>query len=248
MSNLSLPVILAFVFYLLSWLIPLTMLFLVPVRRKPSSATAWLMLIFLFPFLGLLLYLLLGIPKLSQRRLEQQRKLTEGLARTTSGLQQRPDLGAAYKPPILVCYEPFAKLAQNLTGLPAFGGNSVELLPDYVDAFQRIAADIDQAQKFVHIEYYCFARSAQTEPVFLAMERAVARGVSVRALYDQLGSMPLPGFKPMLKRMSEVGIEHHPILPLRFFSKEYTRPDLRNHRKLVIVDGTVGYIGSQNLV
>lgn len=248
MSTVSLPVILALVFYVFSWIIPLVMLFIVPVRRKPSSATAWLMLIFLFPFLGLLLYLLLGLPKLSQRRREQQRRLTQGLAKTTAGLQQRPELGAAYNPSLPSCYAPFARLAQTLTGLPVFGGNSVELLPDYTDALNRIAADIDRARKFVHVEYYCFSRSEQTEPVFLAMERAVARGVKVRTLYDQLGSMTFPGFKQMLKRLSEAGIEHHPILPLRFFSNEYTRPDLRNHRKLVIVDGTVGYIGSQNLI
>jgi cardiolipin synthase A/B len=209
---------------------------------------AWLMFIFLFPFPGLLLYLLIGLPKLSQRRREQQRSLTQSFQQSAATIQSRPDLSIAYDPPVPPRVAPFAELTRSLSGLPALGGNSVELLPDYDGTFARIAEDIDRAERYVHIAYYCFSRSAQTEPVFQALERAVRRGVTVRALYDHVGSLVFPGYRKMVASMTEVGIEHRPMLPLRFFRSDYTRPDMRNHRKLVIVDGRVGHLGSQNLI
>src|SRR5262249_44475464 len=88
----------------------------------------------------------------------------------------------------------------------------------------------------------------ETEEVFAAMERAVSRGVKVRVLMDHLGSHDFPNFKEMRKRLSSADIQHHLMLPLHFFGPNYTRPDLRNHRKIVVVDGLVGYTGSQNLI
>jgi cardiolipin synthase A/B len=241
-------VLLGFTLYVLSWLIPLLMLFVVPVNRPPGTAMAWLLFIFLFPFVGLVLYLLIGLPTLSARRREQQQTMTHAFQQVAQAVQARPDLCEAYNPPLAPRYAPFVRLSQTLTGLPAVGGNCVELLPDYDGAFARIAADIDRAQTFVHIAYYCFSRSAPTEPVFQALERARQRGVTVRALYDHVGSLVFPGFRRMRAELTAAGIEHHPMLPLRFFRSDYTRPDMRNHRKLVVVDGVVGYLGSQNLI
>src|SRR5260370_19371082 len=85
-------------------------------------------------------------------------------------------------PPIPPRYEPFVKLNTNLGGLPAFDGNAVELLPDYLANLECIAQEIDRAQRFVHIEYFTLSRDEDTESVFAAMERAHRRGVKVRVL------------------------------------------------------------------
>ena len=87
-----------------------------------------------------------------------------------------------------------------------------------------------------------------TEACFVAMEAAAQRGVKVRVLLDQLGSSSYPHYKEMLARMTKAGIEWHLMLPVKFFSSRFTRPDLRNHRKIVVVDGVVGFVGSQNLI
>jgi len=132
--------------------------------------------------------------------------------------------------------------------LPAFAGNAVELLSDFNSVFARLAEDIDQAQQFVHVEYFATSRDEETECVFAAMERAVSRGVKVRVLMDHLGSRKYPKFKEMQARLTSAGIEHHLTLPLHFFGAQYTRIDLRNHRKIVVIDGQIGFTGSQNLI
>jgi cardiolipin synthase len=80
------------------------------------------------------------------------------------------------------------------------------------------------------------------------MERAVSRGVKVRVLIDHLGSRSYPHFEEMQEGLTVAGIEHHLMLPLHFFGSDYTRPDLRNHRKIAVVDGRIGFTGSQNLI
>ncbi|HEY6284601.1 MAG TPA: cardiolipin synthase, partial [Ktedonobacteraceae bacterium] len=124
----------------------------------------------------------------------------------------------------------------------------IELLPNYNDNFQRIAEEIDAAKKFVHIEYFTLSRDEETGYVFAAMERAVNRGIKVRVLMDHLGSRKYPNFKKMRAHLTAAGIENHLMLQLHFFGSNYTRPDLRNHRKIVVIDGQVAFTGSQNLI
>jgi len=233
---------------IIGWIIPIVMLFFIPVNRKPSSATAWLMLILLLPYLGLIIFLLIGSPKLSRHRRAQQRTMDGLISKAVADAEQQPELTALLDPTIPLRYEPFVKLNTNLGYLPAFGGNSVELLPDYHDVFQRIAEEIDRAQKFVHVEYFALSRDEETECVFAAMERSVNRGVKVRVLMDHLGSRKYPNFKKMRAQLTVAGIENHLMLPLHFFGSRYTRPDLRNHRKIVVIDGQIGFTGSQNMI
>lgn len=233
---------------LVGWIIAVGMLFIVPVNRKPSSATAWLLLIFLLPYVGLALFLLLGSPKLSRRRRAQQRTMDEIIHTAVVEARAQPESVVLLNPPIPPRYEPFVRLNTNLGYLPAFGGNRIELLPNYNTTLQRIAQEIDRAQRFVHLEYFTLSRDEETECVFAAMERAQSRGVKVRVLLDQLGSRSYPHFKETRAWLSSVGIEYHLMLPLHFFGANYTRPDLRNHRKIVVIDGQAGFTGSQNLI
>src|SRR5437667_8270155 len=233
---------------IVGWIIPFVMLFFVPVNRKPSSATAWLMLIFLLPYFGLIIFLLIGSPKLSRHRRAQQRTMDSLISKAIAEAEQQSELTALLQPVIPPRYEPIITLNRNLGFLPAFGGNSVELLPQYNDNFKRIAEEIDAAKKFVHIEYFALSRDEETECVFAAMERAANRGIKVRVLMDHLGSRKYPKFKKMRAQLTVAGIENHLMLPLHFFGSKYTRPDLRNHRKIVVIDGQVAFTGSQNLI
>ena len=100
----------------------------------------------------------------------------------------------------------------------------------------------------MHIEYFALSRDEETECVFAAMERAVKRGIKVRVLMDHLGSRKYAHFKKMRARLTASDIENHMMLQLHFFGPKYTRPDLRNHRKIVVIDGQVAFTGSQNLI
>jgi cardiolipin synthase len=230
------------------WIIAILMLFIVPVDRKPSSATAWLLLILLVPYLGLVLFLLLGSPKLPKKRRAEQRNMSELISKVVAEARTQPGMAAILDPDIPARYQPFVKLNTNLASLPAIAGNAVELLPEYNAVFARIAQDIDGAQHFVHVEYFATSRDEETEAIFAALERAASRGVKVRMLMDHLGSRKYPHFQAMQERLTAAGIEHYISLPLHWFGAKYTRIDLRNHRKIVVIDGHIGYTGSQNLI
>ena len=133
---------------IVGWIIPFVMLFIIPVNRKPSSATAWLLLLFLLPYFGLVIFLLLGSPKLSKSRRAKQRLMDDLISKAVASARQQPDLAVLVDPPIPPRYEPFVKLNANLSDLPAFAGNAVELFPNYQGAFERIARDIDSAQRY----------------------------------------------------------------------------------------------------
>src|SRR5438105_9694807 len=230
------------------WIVGMVLLFMVPRIRKPSSATAWLLLMFVIPLVGLIIFLLIGSPKLSKRRRAMQHTMNDTIVKAVAEAQSRDEFDSLLEPPIPPRYKPFVKLNTNLGGLPAFDGNAVELLPDYLANLECIAQEIDRAQRFVHLEYFTLSRDEDTKSVFAALERAHQRGVKVRVLFDHLGSRSYPEFKKTRTWFTEVGIEYHLVLPLRFFGSRYTRFDLRNHRKIVVIDGQVGFTGSQNMI
>src|SRR6266545_1738638 len=159
----------------LSYLIGILALFIIPANRKPGEATAWLLLIFAAPILGAILFLLLGSPKLSKWRRDQQRAMNEQIKDQTEDEEQIPALRAVVDPPLPSRYEPLANLVDKLTGMPAMAGNTVELLPDYVGAVDRIVKDIDAAKRFVHLEYFMFADDKIGAPVIDALVRARER-------------------------------------------------------------------------
>jgi cardiolipin synthase len=231
---------------ILSYLISIAALFIIPANRKPGEATAWLLLMFLAPFLGLVLFLLLGNPDLSKRRRDQQRAMNERIKDLAEDAQQTPGLQPVFDPPLSARYEPLASLNARLSGLPVLAGNTVELLTNYAGAIDRIVRDIDGAQRYVHLEYFMFANDTMGAPIIDALVRAQERGVSCRVLIDHLGNILFNG--PVFKRLRAAGIIVHEILPINPFANQWNRPDLRNHRKIVVVDGRIGFTGSHNLI
>jgi len=230
----------------LSYLIGILALFIIPANRKPGEATAWLLLIFVAPILGVILFLLFGTPKLSKWRREQQRAMNERIKGLAEEAEQIPALRPIVDPPLPARYEPLVNLIAQLTGMPVMAGNTVELLPDYVGAVDRIVQDIDAAGRYVHLEYFMFADDKIGASVIAALVRARERGVVCRVLIDHLGNFGYHG--PVLKRLRAAGIPVHQTLPAKPFDNQWNRIDLRNHRKIIVLDGAVGYTGSHNLV
>ena len=234
------------IFGVLTYLIGILAFFIIPANRKPGEATAWLLLIFLAPILGAVLFFLLGSPKLSRWRREQQQHMNERIKEFAEEAEQTPALAPIVDPPLPARYEPHVNLITQLTGMPVMAGNTVELLCDYVGAVDRIVQDIDAARRFVHLEYFMFADDKIGSRVIDALVRARERGVVCRVLIDHLSNLLLRG--PVLKRLGAAGIPVHQMLPANPFEKQWNRIDLRNHRKIVVVDGVVAFTGSHNLI
>lgn len=141
-----------------------------------------------------------------------------------------------------------ATLSESLGVMPVVGDNKVEVIQDYDESISSIIRDINNAHTFVYLEYYVIVLDTATEPIFDALQAAVARGVDCRVMYDWYATRKYKSYKKMLDRLKSDGVQHQEMLKFRLPTKGYVRPDLRNHRKLVVIDGEFGYTGSQNLV
>lgn len=176
-----------------------TAILVVPVNRRPSSAMAWLLAIFLIPYVGVIAFLLIGNPKLPKRRREQQREINSRLAALNK------DVGEVAPAPGLEWVAAVARLNRNLGSLPLSTGNAATLIEDYDDSLRQMADAVDAAQRYVLCEFY-------------------------------------------IPHLTSIGVEWRPMLPVMPLRGKYQRPDLRNHRKILVLDGDVGFLGSQNLI
>lgn len=211
-------------------------------NRRPSSAVAWLLAIFFIPFLGLFAFLLIGSPKLSRKRRRKQRRISEVIYERTSGdAADMPDDAPAWLAPVV-------RMNRTLGAMPMVDGTTARLETDYDASLAAMAAAVDDATDYVHAEFYILSSDETTDGFFTALERATARGVTVRVLFDHLASLRIPGYRATCRRLTAAGVQWHPMLSVNPFKKELLRPDLRNHRKLLVIDGDTGFIGSQNLI
>ena len=216
---------------------------IIPGNRRPTTAMAWLLCIFIVPTLGLLLFLLFGNFRLSRRRRAQQDAVNTRIRAGTSELEE---VESRYDGPEWVASA--SELNKTLGSLPMVDGNSVELLPGYPDSIKAMAEAVRGAKSFVNAEFYIMSTDHVTDDLFTAMEEAAERGVEVRVLFDHLGSLRIKGYRKLKARLSASKILWRPMLPLNPLHGQWRRPDLRNHRKIMVIDGEIAFTGSQNLI
>jgi cardiolipin synthase len=231
------------------WVLRILALFVVPRNRKPNSGMSWLLFIFLMPGPGWVAFLIFGFSNLPKERRDAQVTLDGYIQQAIQYIaDQWKDEAHLIETVPPEKYRGSVALSTGLTHLPLFAGNNIEPIAEYDNVIARLAKDIKKAKHYIQVEYYILALDAATETFFTALEAAVERGVEVRVLYDAFGSRKFPRKKEMLARLKNARIEVHAMLPLHLPGKKYTRPDLRNHRKLVVIDGVVGYTGSLNMI
>lgn len=230
----------------IQWLIRLVMVPVILRRRfAPATSLAWLSVIFLLPELGLIVYLLLGAPRLSKRRVRLYRKATARLQDDTRMIGQREH---GLRPEIDPAQHGVILQAERISGMPILGGNDVELLADHDRAIDRMISDIDGAEQHVHLMSYIFAPDSTGRRVADALRRAARRGVRCRVLADHAGSRQFFGRRGQARSLRDTGVETYPALPVRLLRRRLQRLDLRNHRKLTVIDGYTAYAGSGNIV
>ncbi|HKT57810.1 MAG TPA: cardiolipin synthase [Microbacterium sp.] len=216
---------------------------IVPRNRRPAAATAWLLAIYFIPFFGVLLFLLIGNPRLPRKRRRKQDAINESIRETSEHL----DFGTL-RPHAPQWFNSLVTLNRNLGAMPLSGDNSAHLISDYHKSLDAMAAAIRGAKRYVHLEFYILQADNSTEGIFAAMEDAVARGVTVRVLLDHWANRGKPKYRRTLRRLRAMGAKWHLMLPVQPLRGRYQRPDLRNHRKLLVIDGTLAFMGSQNIV
>lgn len=223
-------------YYVLEWLIRIGALAVVPARRSPAAARGWLLLIFFLPIPGLLLFWFIGSPRFPRWRRERFDRLLPFYEELAVRLNPTP-LGARS--------DEVAALVTKLGKLPAVPGNSIDFIDDYDGAVQSLIRDIDAAKQSVDILVYIFADDDVGRAVAGALRRACGRGVRVRVVFDPIGSHKW--LRGTFRLLRDADVEFRAALPFRLW-RHRTRRDMRNHRKLFVIDGQIGYAGSQNIV
>ncbi len=209
-------------------------------HREPTSRLAWVIVIIILPVIGIIAYLLLGEARVSHTRRERGRAIDARLPRPAH------DESAARSLAEGPYAAPFA-LARSVNGLGPTGGNSATLAADSNAAIDQIVADIDAARDHVHLCFYIWLADINGLKIKDAVIRAATRGVTVRVLADALGSR-LMIRSPHWRAMQDSGAELREALPVgnMLWTMIRGRVDLRNHRKLVVIDDRIAWCGSQN--
>jgi cardiolipin synthase len=202
-------------------------------KRNIGAAVSWIGIAWLSPFLGGLLYAVMGINRVKRRakRLRRER-LPIAMADAEAG-------AAAINP-----LTPLEYAVGRLTGLPSEPGNAVEMLRSGDQAYPRMLEEIGRAQRSIGLCSYIFRADAAGEPFHQALIQATRRGVQVRVLIDGVGSGYF--WSGTYQRL------HHAGVPVARFLHSYfpwRMPfvNLRNHRKVLVIDGRVAFTGGLNI-
>ncbi|MCG6929892.1 MAG: cardiolipin synthase [Desulfofustis sp.] len=213
-------------------------------HRDPASRIAWIVVIVSLPFAGFMAYLLLGETSIGRRRVEQMKEI----------IAQLPDPGKLagtddeyQKPAIPERLLHLFLVGRTVNGFDPIGGNRAELMKDSNAAIQAMVTDIDNARETVHLIFYIWLADNNGCRIVEALKRAAARGVTCRAIADDLGSRNMIS-STHWQAMREAGVHLASALPI---GNPLLRPlkgriDLRNHRKIVVIDNQITYCGSQN--
>ena len=213
-------------------------------KRAASVSLAWLVIILLMPFAGAIIYLLLGENRIGQKRSEHIANNLPIFKKWVSTLEKRIQVDwSAINPEC----KPIDAQAYSIIGLPTVSGNQLTLIEDAAVFFHALITDIDQAKTSCFLEFYIWHDGGLMEDVAAAMMRAAGRGVKCRILLDSIGSDSFLKSR-LAEEMRSKGGEITEALPAGVFRALFVRIDLRNHRKIAIIDGETAYTGSQNLV
>jgi cardiolipin synthase len=213
-------------------------------HREPASRIAWVAVVLALPLLGVLTYIMFGEVNIGRKRVERRRAVER---RMPQAAPSAPADLANLRAEIPDRCAHLFQVGRSISGFEPVAGNSARLMDDSNAAIASIVADIDAAKEHVHVLFYIWLTDGNGCRVADALIRAAARGVTCRAMVDNLGSRGMlksATWRAMQTAGVKLGVAlgiSHPLLHAPF-----RRVDLRNHRKIVVIDHAITYCGSQN--
>ena len=213
-------------------------------HREPASRIAWVAVIAALPFIGMLIYIFFGETNIGRRRVERVKQVIQRMPTMATVSPGDAENARAEVPER---YQHLFHTGRSINGFEAIGGNSARLMADSNATIESMVSDIDAATDHVHLLFYIWLPDNNGLKMVEALKRAAGRGVTCRAMADDLGSRTMIR-SPHWREMREAGVHAASVLPI---GNPLLRPlrgriDLRNHRKILVIDGRVTYCGSQN--
>ena len=214
-------------------------------NRNPVRTLAWILVLVLAPGIGLLFYIYFGM---NYRKIKMFSMKGLGdfkwLQYMSEDQKQRIKKAELLKKEDMEAVKPLMTLLLNNSKALLSRNNTIEILNNGEATFGSIFKAIAKAKKYIHLEYYIIDKGELGEKLKELLIAKAKEGVEVRVIYDDVGSWKLP--KRYIKEMQAAGIQIYPFLPVRFplFTNKV---NYRNHRKIVVIDGKVGFMGGMNI-
>lgn len=208
-------------------------------RREPNTTWAWLLIFILLPGIGFIIYLIFG-QNLIREKIFNEKKINDEI-RTK---KIRENLNLKHDINNVDYFLSTIKLNYNQSGALYLDGNDVKMYTLGEEKFKSLFEDIKNAKKFIHIEYYIFRMDGLGVSLLYELHQKVKEGVEVRFIVDAMGSKALR--KKHIEYIKSLGIDFHIFFPVKV-PRLNPRLNFRNHRKIVVIDGEIGYVGGFNV-
>ena len=217
--------------------IVITMITVLLDNRQPSKTIAWVLVLMFLPVIGIILYFFFGQNTRKERIISEQ-SMDQLTKRSMFEFAEQRNLQLPESHRSLINL-----FANQSLSLP-FKDNEVEIFVNGYEFFPALLKAIKQAKSHIHIDIYIMDDDPIGNLIADALIDKAREGVEIRLIYDDVGSWRTKS--AFFERMRNEGIEIHPFLPVRFPSFT-SKVNYRNHRKIIVIDGQVGFIGGMNL-
>jgi cardiolipin synthase A/B len=220
-------------------IILITMFSLMLEERSPRDTLLWMHVLFFFPIFGYFFYLFSGQLYLKGYLFKRKRRMARTEWERLMRKEKSPNLSFLQDN-----QHSFAQIANKLALTPISTGSKATMLKNGSETFAEIKQKLREAKQFIHIEYYIFRSDRLGKELMEILIEKAQEGVEVLFMFDAAGSLALSGED--IKTMGEAGIKVHPFSPLKygFFNQKF---NFRNHRKIIVIDGEVGFVGGLNV-
>lgn len=213
-------------------------------RKSPKSVWGWLLLLYFVPVVGFIFYLFLGAD-MKKRKMFRVKEVEDHINEAIRQQEhQLKSLKIEAGDSNISDYTDLVMYNLKTSGAVLTGDNDVEILTDGNDKFEQLLEDIRAAEQFIHIQYYIIKNDVLFERIRKELQEKVKQGVEVRILFDSMGCRTVP--HSYWKRLREEGFKVEEFFPA-FFHRFQLRINYRNHRKIVVIDNKIGYVGGFNI-
>ncbi|CAL1329189.1 cardiolipin synthase [Candidatus Providencia siddallii] len=235
----------SWIFFFFYWLFISTITIRILVKRKPVTSTvAWLLIIYILPLIGITAYITFGELHLGKRRIDNVRKILPSLILWMEKLRNLKCIFATDNSSVA---KPLFQLCEKSQGIAGVKGNKIQLLTTCKDSIKAIVTDINNSRSSIEMVFYILKPGGLVNSVIEASINAVKRGVKCRIMVDSIGSWNF-FHGDVHNKMREAGIEFVESLKVNLMRFFLRRMDLRQHRKIIIIDNCISYTGSMNMV
>ncbi|SFU43474.1 cardiolipin synthase [Pustulibacterium marinum] len=213
-------------------------------NNNPTKTLSYIIILIVLPFFGLIVYYLFGQEYRKQKIFNRKNVLNQStIKKYQKALAVDEEELVKLEEELLDGKVKLIKLLNSSEDAPLTRCNEVEIIRNGENTIPRIVEDLEKATSFIHLEYYIIRDDETGNMILDVLCNKAQEGIEVKLIYDYVGSSLS---NATMERLSVAGVEFHPFMPV-YFPKFTSKLNYRDHRKIAIIDGKIGYVGGVNI-